>query len=90
VFGIIFTRWGILRSPLRCSLKKCSTILAVCCKLHNFIIQAKGKAEATSVSQQHVDNVSPGRPWCICRTRAITTATLVAMFAAGRELGGTT
>jgi DDE superfamily endonuclease len=60
VFGIIVARWGILWSPLRCSLKKCSTILAVCCILHNFIIQTRGQAEATSVPQQHVDNYVPG------------------------------
>jgi hypothetical protein len=30
-----------------------------------------------------------GRPWCTCRTLATTTATLLAMFAAERELGET-
>jgi hypothetical protein len=50
----------MLQSSLRRSLKKCSTILAVCCKLHNFIIQTRGQAEATSATQQHVDNGVPG------------------------------
>jgi DDE superfamily endonuclease len=56
VFGVIVARWGILWSPLRCSLKKISTIMAVCCKLHTYIIQTRGQTEATSVPQQHVDN----------------------------------
>jgi DDE superfamily endonuclease len=43
VFGVIVSRWGILWSPLRCSLEKSTKIIVVCAKLHNFILDERAK-----------------------------------------------
>lgn len=40
-FGIIVSRWGIFWSGLRCRLKTSTLIIAVCCKLHNYLIEQK-------------------------------------------------
>jgi hypothetical protein len=47
-FGVVVARWGILWSPLRCSLAKASKINVVCCKLHYNIIDQRDKAGITA------------------------------------------
>jgi DDE superfamily endonuclease len=47
-FGVVVARWGILRSPLRCSLAKASKISVVCCKLHQYIVDQRDKAGITA------------------------------------------
>jgi hypothetical protein len=47
-FGVVVARWGILWSPLRCSLAKASKISVVCCKLHHYIIDQRDKAGITA------------------------------------------
>lgn len=37
-FGMLVARWGIFWRPLRVRLSKAAKIVAVCCKLHNFIL----------------------------------------------------
>jgi DDE superfamily endonuclease len=52
VLGVIVGRWGILWSPMRCTLKKATRIVVVVCKLRNFIIDqrlAREGAQATAV-----------------------------------------
>lgn len=51
VFGVIVARWGILWSPLRCSLKKATKIIIVCCKLHNFLIDRNGFQDTVTVPE---------------------------------------
>jgi DDE superfamily endonuclease len=41
VFGVIVARFGIFWSSMRCSVKKASRIVVVCCKVHNFIIDQR-------------------------------------------------
>jgi hypothetical protein len=38
-FGLLTQRWGIFWRPLACRFDKWSTIVTVCCKLHNFCIE---------------------------------------------------
>jgi hypothetical protein len=45
-FGVIVGRWGILWSPMRCTLKKATRVVVVC-KLHNFIIDERLAREGT-------------------------------------------
>jgi DDE superfamily endonuclease len=45
VFGVIVGRWGILWSPMRCTLKKATRVVVVVCKLHNFIIDERRARE---------------------------------------------
>jgi DDE superfamily endonuclease len=40
-FGVIVGRFGILWSPMRCTLSKSSLIIAVCCKIHNYIVDQR-------------------------------------------------
>jgi len=37
-FGILMARWGIFRRPLRLRVGKAAKVVAVCCKLHNYIM----------------------------------------------------
>jgi hypothetical protein len=39
VFGVIVGRFGILWSPMRCTLAKSSLIIVVCCKIHYIVGQ---------------------------------------------------
>jgi hypothetical protein len=57
-FGVVVARWGILWSPLRCSLAQASKISAVCCKIHYYIIGQRDKAGDHRRSSQR----SGGRP----------------------------
>jgi DDE superfamily endonuclease len=43
VFGVNVSRWGILWSPLRCSLEMSTKIIVVCAKLLNFILEESSK-----------------------------------------------
>ena len=38
MFRMLINRWGILWKPLRVPLPKCSRVVIVCMKLHNFIL----------------------------------------------------
>jgi hypothetical protein len=40
-FGLLTTKWRILRRPLECSLKTNALILEICARLHNFVIDNK-------------------------------------------------
>ena len=40
-FGMLVNKWGILWSPLNCSLAKAILVTRVCCKLHNFCIDER-------------------------------------------------
>jgi hypothetical protein len=64
-FGVVVARWGILWSPLRCSLSKASKIIVVCCKLHNYIIDQRDKTGITaglpSVPAVDPDNRTQGQ-----------------------------
>jgi hypothetical protein len=37
-FGMLVNRWGILWKPIRCETNKVPLLIAVCMKLHNFIL----------------------------------------------------
>jgi DDE superfamily endonuclease len=71
-FGVVVARWGILWSPLRCSLAKASKIFVLCCKLHNYIIDQRFKAEITaggpSVPAVDPDTTPKVGPRCLCKT----------------------
>jgi hypothetical protein len=43
-FGLLTTKWRILRRPLECSLKTNALILEVCARLHNFVLDNKEDA----------------------------------------------
>jgi hypothetical protein len=60
-FGVVVARWGIIWSPLHSSLAKVSKIIVVCCKLHNFIIDQRGKGGITA-GVPCVPAVDPGQP----------------------------
>ena len=40
-FGLLTTKWRVLRKPLECSLQTNALILDVCARLHNFVIDNK-------------------------------------------------
>jgi hypothetical protein len=40
-FGLLTTKWRILRRPLECSLQTNARILAICARLHNYVINQK-------------------------------------------------
>jgi hypothetical protein len=65
VFGVIVARFGIFWSPMRCSVKKTSRIVVVCCKIHNFIIDRRlerGDDNDTEDLQPDDDNCVAGEP----------------------------
>jgi len=55
-FGIFVARWGILWRPLRLRLAKSAQVIAVCCKLHNFIIDNSNNLDVPGHSG--IDNES--------------------------------
>lgn len=57
-FGMLVGRWGILWKPLRLSVGKAAQIVAVCCKLHNFIIDHACIVNIPPRTQSDVDNSS--------------------------------
>lgn len=54
-FGMLENIFGILRSPMSFSLGTCTRIIAVVCKLHNFITDS-GHQDLYSYSPIHEDN----------------------------------
>jgi DDE superfamily endonuclease len=66
VFGVIVSCWGILWSPLRCSLRRATRIVVVCAKLHNFIIEELYSRGATvdfnDIAGADTDNRVEGEP----------------------------
>jgi hypothetical protein len=49
-FGLLTTKWRILRKPLECSLKTNADILQICALLHNYVIDNKEDDSATDTS----------------------------------------
>jgi hypothetical protein len=49
MFGVIVGRFGVLWSPMRCTLVKAARIVVVCCKLHNFIIEERVRREGAGI-----------------------------------------
>jgi hypothetical protein len=49
-FGLLTTKWKILRKPLECSLKTNADILQICALLHNYVIDNKEDDSATDTS----------------------------------------
>jgi hypothetical protein len=47
-FGLLTTKWRILRKPLECSLKVNADILQICALLHNFVIDNKDDDDFTA------------------------------------------
>jgi DDE superfamily endonuclease len=45
VFSVIVGSWGILWSPMRCTLKKATRVVVVVCKLHHVIIDERPARE---------------------------------------------
>ena len=43
--GMLVGRWGVFWRPLKCTVAKNATIISVCCKLHNFIIDTKDNVD---------------------------------------------
>jgi DDE superfamily endonuclease len=67
VFGVIVSRWGILWSPLRCSLRRATRIVVVCAKLHNFITDARSQGGSDTLDFNDIpgpdmDNNVQGEP----------------------------
>jgi hypothetical protein len=66
VFGVIVSRWGILWSPLRCSLARPTRIIVVCAKLRNYIIdQGIGRGDNldfNDIPGPDLDNNVQGEP----------------------------
>lgn len=56
-FGILVNRWGILWSPLRCNLMKATSIVVICCKLHNFIMDTDDDDKFNTIPTHHLNNV---------------------------------
>ena len=44
--------WGVLWRPLSCRLRKSVTVVMVCFKLHNFIIDQNGDLEVPNPSHE--------------------------------------
>jgi hypothetical protein len=49
VFGKVVGRFGVLWSPMKCSIVKAARIVVVCCKLHNFIIEERFRREGANI-----------------------------------------
>lgn len=69
-FGMLISLFGIFWSPLRFSLKKCSHLVGVACKLHNFIIDCAGrKVWSLNIQlsfdclQEHAGDGPSHQPW---------------------------
>jgi hypothetical protein len=64
VFGIIVSHFGILWSPMRCSVEKAALIVVVCCRIHNFSLQnpAEQNEAETFCAPPDPDNRVNGRP----------------------------
>jgi DDE superfamily endonuclease len=65
VFAVIVARFGTFWSQMRCSVKKASNIVVVCCKVHNFIIDQRlerGDRNDTEDLQPDADNCIVGEP----------------------------
>lgn len=59
-FGILVARWGIFWRPMRIRISKSAKVVAVCCKLHNFIID---NSDTTAVPQPSgLDNSTNNEP----------------------------
>ena len=43
--GMLVWRWGVFWRPLKCTVAKNATIISVCCKLHNFIIDTEDNVD---------------------------------------------
>jgi DDE superfamily endonuclease len=48
-FGVIVGRFGVLWSPMRCTLVKAARIVVVCCKMHSLIIEERLRREGTDI-----------------------------------------
>jgi hypothetical protein len=49
VFGVKVGRFGILWSPMRCTLRKAAFTVVVCSKIHNFIIDQRIAREGDEI-----------------------------------------
>ncbi len=63
-FGQLLGRWGIFWRPLRFDLTYISTVIAVCCKLHNICIDAFGSGNGAvevwpKYSSSQISNAAP-------------------------------
>jgi DDE superfamily endonuclease len=66
VFGVIVPRWGILWSPLRCSLARATRMCLVCAKLHNYLIDQRigrgDNLDFNDIPGPDLDNTVRGEP----------------------------
>jgi hypothetical protein len=49
VFGVVVGRFGVLWSPMRCTIVKAARIVVVCCRLNNFIIEERVRREGANI-----------------------------------------
>ncbi len=60
-FGMLVARWGVFWRPLKVPLVKVSSVVLLCCKLHNYIIDSSGSLEVpspTHLDERHHDEPS--------------------------------
>jgi hypothetical protein len=82
VFRVSVARWGILWSPLRCSLSKHHDNRGVLQSCIILLSKARCKRRLQACRNNTQKMMSAGRPWSTCRTLSTTTKTPVAMFVA--------
>jgi hypothetical protein len=58
-FGLLTTKWRILRRPLECSLQTNARILAICARLHNYVIDQNEETFSDEDLELDGPNIQP-------------------------------
>ena len=64
-FGMLTTKWQILKKPLQVNLKNAGVVFMTCARLHNYVINERMAATAAGDDNQDFDDLSPtdGGSW---------------------------